>query len=82
MIGNIRTAFIDILEKSTWMDEVSKRKAIEKVKERIDEENNERKSIFFSFSFQALSIDEKIGYPDYLGSDNTTELENDYAEVC
>jgi hypothetical protein len=30
---------------------------------------------------QALAIDEKIGYPEYLGSDNVTELENDYVEV-
>jgi hypothetical protein len=30
---------------------------------------------------QALEIDEKIGYPEYLGSDNVTELEEDYAEV-
>ncbi|CAF0906888.1 unnamed protein product [Adineta steineri] len=26
------------------------------------------------------NIDEKIGYPDYLDSDNVTKLENDYAE--
>jgi hypothetical protein len=30
---------------------------------------------------KALAIDEKIGYPEYLGSDNVTELEEDYAEV-
>jgi hypothetical protein len=32
MIGNIRRAFIDLLEESTWMDDVSKRRAIEKVR--------------------------------------------------
>jgi len=31
MIGNIRSAFIDLLEESTWMDKVSKRRAINKV---------------------------------------------------
>ncbi len=30
---------------------------------------------------QASAIDEKIGYPEYLGSDNVTELENDYTQV-
>ncbi len=30
---------------------------------------------------KALAIDEKIGYPEYIGSDNVTELEEDYAEV-
>ncbi|UJR31747.1 hypothetical protein I4U23_019225 [Adineta vaga] len=58
MIRNIRSAFIDMLNESTWMDDISKRKAIDK----------------------ALDIDEKIGYPEYLGSDNVTELEEDYAE--
>ncbi|CAF3878144.1 unnamed protein product [Rotaria sp. Silwood1] len=29
---------------------------------------------------QALAIDEKIGYPDFLGSDNTTQLEKMYQE--
>ncbi|CAF0915198.1 unnamed protein product [Adineta ricciae] len=58
MISNIRKAFVEMLEESTWMDDVSKSRAIEK----------------------ALAIDEKIGYPDYLGSDNTTQLETQYAE--
>ncbi len=31
MIENIRTSFIDMIDKSTWMDDTSKRKAIEKV---------------------------------------------------
>jgi hypothetical protein len=30
---------------------------------------------------QAQAIIEKIGYPDYLDSDNVTKLENIYAEV-
>lgn len=30
---------------------------------------------------QALAIDEKIGYPEYLGSNNVTVLETDYDEV-
>ncbi|CAF1238930.1 unnamed protein product [Adineta steineri] len=58
MIANIRKAFIDMLEDSTWMDTMSKTKAIEK----------------------ALVIDEQIGYPDYLASDNVTELEIQYAD--
>ncbi|CAF0728323.1 unnamed protein product [Adineta steineri] len=58
MIANIRKAFIDMLEDSTWMDSMSKTKAIEK----------------------ALAIDEKIGYPDYLASDNVTQLEIQYAD--
>lgn len=31
MIGNIRSSFIDLLGNSTWMDDVSKHRAIEKV---------------------------------------------------
>lgn len=31
MIKNIRSAFIDLLKESTWMDNVSKKRAIEKV---------------------------------------------------
>jgi hypothetical protein len=31
MISNIRKSFIDMVEQSTWMDNVSKYKAIEKV---------------------------------------------------
>ena len=31
MIANIRSALIDLLDESTWMDDISKRKAIEKV---------------------------------------------------
>lgn len=31
MISNIRKSFIDMAEKSTWMDKVSREKAIEKV---------------------------------------------------
>jgi hypothetical protein len=31
MIGNIRNAFIDMANQSTWMDSQSKSKAIEKV---------------------------------------------------
>ncbi|CAF1438868.1 unnamed protein product [Adineta ricciae] len=58
MINNIRTAFIGMVNKSTWMDRESQNKAIEK----------------------ALAIDQKIGYPDYLASDNNTKLEEDYAE--
>jgi len=30
---------------------------------------------------KASAIDEKIGYPEFLGSDNVTELEEDFAEV-
>lgn len=32
-------------------------------------------------SFQAMNIDEKIGYPQHLGSSNVTELEEGYADV-
>ncbi|CAF4125832.1 unnamed protein product, partial [Adineta steineri] len=58
MIANIRKAFTDALDDSTWMDSMSKTKAIEK----------------------ALAIDEQIGYPDYLASDNVTQLETQYAD--
>ncbi|CAF4138244.1 unnamed protein product [Adineta steineri] len=58
MIANIREAFIDMLGNSTWMDNISKNKTIEK----------------------ALAIDEQIGYPDYLASDNVTQLEIKYAD--
>ncbi|CAF3718927.1 unnamed protein product [Rotaria sordida] len=59
MINNIRDAFIEMLQGSTWMDVESKTKAIEKAK----------------------SIDQHIGYPDYLASDNNTKLDKDYAEA-
>ncbi|CAF4114520.1 unnamed protein product, partial [Adineta steineri] len=58
MINNIRDAFIEMVKDSTWMDETSKGRAIEK----------------------ALAIDEKIGYPDYLSSNNITELQKMYEE--
>ncbi|CAF0819256.1 unnamed protein product [Rotaria sordida] len=58
MIVNIRNTFIDIVQQSSWMDPISKSKAIEKVHAMIEE----------------------IGYPDYLGNDNLTRLETDYAE--
>ncbi|CAF4177876.1 unnamed protein product [Adineta steineri] len=58
MIANIRKAFTDALDDSTWMDSMLKTKAIEK----------------------ALAIDEQIGYPDYLASDNVTQLETQYAD--
>ncbi|CAF0891456.1 unnamed protein product [Rotaria sordida] len=58
MINNIRDAFIEMLQGSTWMDVESKTKAIEK----------------------ARSIDQHIGYPDYLASNNNTKLDEDYAE--
>ncbi|CAF4398586.1 unnamed protein product, partial [Adineta steineri] len=58
MVANIRKAFTDMLDDSTWMDSMSKTKAIEK----------------------ALAIDEQIGYPDYLASDNVTQLETQYAD--
>ncbi len=59
------------------MDEASKTKAIEKVKSEIKIWIYEQKKNIF----KALSIDEKIGYPEYLGSMNTTELEKMYREV-
>jgi len=34
-----------------------------------------------NYVLKALAIDEKIGYPEYLGSTNTSELENMYREV-
>ncbi|CAF1238637.1 unnamed protein product [Adineta steineri] len=58
IIANIRKALIDMLDDSTWMDSMSKTKAIEK----------------------ALAIDVQIGYPDYLASDNVTQLEIQYAD--
>ncbi|CAF1105914.1 unnamed protein product, partial [Rotaria sordida] len=58
MIENIRNTFIDMIQQSSWMDSISKSKAIEK----------------------ARNIIEEIGYPDYLGNENLTKLEIDYAE--
>ncbi|CAF4091199.1 unnamed protein product, partial [Adineta steineri] len=58
MVTNIIKAFIKMLENSTWMDSMSKTKAIEK----------------------ALAIDIQVGYPDYLASDNVTQLEMQYAD--
>ncbi|UJR14935.1 hypothetical protein I4U23_001917 [Adineta vaga] len=58
MIRNIRNAFIEMIDGSSWMDASSKTKAKEK----------------------AVAIDEKIGYPEYVGSSNTSELEKMYSE--
>ncbi|CAF4111817.1 unnamed protein product [Rotaria sp. Silwood2] len=58
MINNIRSTFIEMLKNSTWMDDTSKNRSVEK----------------------ALAIDEKIGYPDYLGSTNTTTLDKMYQD--
>ncbi|CAF1552281.1 unnamed protein product, partial [Rotaria sp. Silwood1] len=58
MINNIRNTFLEMLKTSTWMDEISKNRSIEK----------------------ALAIDEKIGYPDYLGSTNTSTLDKMYQD--
>ena len=33
MINNIQNSFIDIIQQTTWMDKISKMKAIEKVRE-------------------------------------------------
>jgi hypothetical protein len=48
MIGNIRKSFINMVDQSTWMDEMSKNKAIEKV--RINKKNNMNKISFLGFS--------------------------------
>ncbi|CAF1139433.1 unnamed protein product [Rotaria sordida] len=58
MINNIRNTFLEMLQTSTWMDDISKNRSIEK----------------------ALAIDEKIGYPDYLGSTNTSTLDKMYQD--
>ncbi len=36
---------------------------------------------FYMILIKASAIDEKIGYPEFLGSDNITELEEEYVEV-
>ena len=36
---------------------------------------------FFNDLFKALAIDEKIGYPEFLNSRNTSQLEQMYREV-
>jgi hypothetical protein len=79
MINNIRSAFIEMLNSSTWMDEQSKIKAIEKVI-RFEYDVMHHITILINI-LQAQSIDQKIGYPDYLGSNNDTKLEADYAAV-
>lgn len=46
MINNIRGAFIGMVNESTWMDDVSKAKAIEKVvlqREKIDRYDDEHR---------------------------------------
>ena len=80
MINNIRDAFIQMLKNSSWMDEESKIKAIEKVRTFFSP-NKVKKSSRFPFCFKAEAIDEKIGYPEYLGSSNFTTLEQLYADV-
>ncbi len=65
-----------MVNQSMWMDTVSKRKTIDKV----------GLMTIFEFSktyilTQAQAVLGKIGYPDYLDSDNLTKLESIYAEV-
>ena len=76
MIDNIRNAFVDMLDKSMWMDAESKKRAKDKVRSTRGDER------FIGLSpLKAMAIDEKIGYPEYLGYANNTELERIYAEV-
>ena len=35
MVGNIRNAFVGLINQTTWMDTYSKGKAVEKVRDRI-----------------------------------------------
>ncbi|CAF1440312.1 unnamed protein product [Adineta ricciae] len=58
MIDNIRYAYGQMMNQSTWMDSLSKGLAMEKL--------------------QALN--QRIGYPNGLDSNNVTDLENKYAE--
>ncbi len=76
MIGNVRTSFVTMLDQSSWMDDASKNLAKDKV--------NISKYVICKtkiFILQANAIDQQIGYPDYLASDNNTKIEQDYAEV-
>jgi len=77
MIENIRNQFIDIINQSTWMDSVSKRKAIEKVSEIYIDLNLGKTNIIV----QARAMNSKVGYPEYLDDNHTTKLEKHYAEV-
>jgi hypothetical protein len=76
MMTNIRNTFINMLDQSTWMDAISKSRTIEKVN--LKSFSN---STIIDCIIQVHAIDEKIGYADYLDSDNVTKLEKDYAEV-
>jgi membrane metallo-endopeptidase-like protein 1 len=57
MIGNIREAFIELLEENHWMDVETRKVAKEK----------------------AMKINERIGYPDFLTSNQ--ELNKEYQNV-
>lgn len=57
------------------------KKPLKKFRFLCQQTENEFISSSFSIRKKALAIDEKIGYPEYLGSNNATELENDYQEV-
>jgi predicted metalloendopeptidase len=52
MINNIRDAFIDMLRSSTWMDEDSKEKAIEKVN--LKKNNFEIFNKYFPRRYQSM----------------------------
>ncbi|CAF1545501.1 unnamed protein product, partial [Adineta ricciae] len=52
----VRNEFIDMIGQASWMDTVSKNRAVKKA--------------------QAILV--SIGYPEYVGSVNVTELENQY----
>lgn len=67
-----------MLKETTWMDDTSRNRSIEKVNWTIDQHF----PLIMNYNvLKALAIDEKIGYPDYLGSSNTSELERMYQGV-
>ena len=77
MINNIRLVFMEIVNQSSWMDEQSKIKAIEKVSSLFTAIVRES----FALIEQARAIRQKVGYPAYLDDSKSTQLQDDYALV-
>lgn len=78
MIKNIQNEFMNILKGIDWMDNESKKNALEKVFLCLNQKRNFMIANF-SFETKAQLIDIKIGYPDFTYND--TYIDSLYEDV-
>lgn len=71
----MQETFIEMINQSTWMDESSRKIAIEKVT-RIYSKNKIKSSFI-----QTQAMVNHVGYPEQIFNDDAAELENMYSEV-